>query len=96
MPASLRRGQLGFGCDRTNIAGAPSNGDLRVRHGLDGVVVTDAMVGGIDVRGGVDFFNNWGSLNHSHSTTLVAQNQSDGPIGHAEVLCRLSARHAAT
>ena len=72
-------GQLGFGLrpDET-LPAPPATETYTIRHGLDGVVVTDAMVGGGSTCAeGVDFFNNWGSLNHSHSTTLVAQNQGD-------------------
>jgi hypothetical protein len=49
-----------------------------IRHGLDGAVVTDAMVGGgATCAEGLNFFNQWGSYNHAHSTTLVVQNQGD-------------------
>lgn len=56
----------------------PGSATYTIRHGLNGAVVNDAMVGGGSTCGeGLDFFNQWGAANHAHSATLVVQNQGD-------------------
>ena len=52
-----------------DAADPPGSETHTLRHGLNGVVVSDAMVGGSSTCGeGLDFFNQWGSANHAHST----------------------------
>ncbi len=70
-------GQLGFGLRPAGPA-SPSGSTVTIRHGLDGAVVRDGMVGGGSTCAeGVDFFRSWGSLNYARSETLVVQNQAD-------------------
>jgi len=72
-------GYLAFGLRADATVPAPSGSVTHtIRHGLDGAVVTDAMVGGGSTCAeGLDFFTQWGAANHAHSTTLVVQNQGD-------------------
>jgi hypothetical protein len=82
----------GFGRDQPNTWGAlgfglrsdptfpipPGSDQYTIRHGLNGIVVNDAMVGGGSTCGeGLDFFEQWGAANHAHTTHLVVQNQGD-------------------
>jgi hypothetical protein len=71
-------GQLGFGL-RTYPTITPTSATqtYTVRHGLNGVVTNDAMVGGGSTCGTGDYFNIWGAHNYAGSTTLVVQNQAD-------------------
>lgn len=72
-------GQLGFGLRPGAPSTTPPDAQTyTIRHGLDGAVVRDAMVGGgATCAEGTSFFNAWGGLNHTHSTELVVQNQGD-------------------
>jgi hypothetical protein len=72
-------GQLSFGLPPDEALPTPPAAEtVTIRHGLNGAVVTDAMVGGGSTCAeGVDFFNQWGSVNYAHSSTLVVQNQGD-------------------
>jgi hypothetical protein len=75
----LTWGQLGFGLrSYPAVTPPPSALTYTIRHGLNGIVATDAMVGGGSTCGtSTDYFNTWGSLNYAGSTTLVVQNESD-------------------
>jgi hypothetical protein len=70
-------GELGFGLRTFVPPAATSPQTYTIRHGLDGQVVSDAMVGGGSTCGTSDYFNTSGSLNYAGSTTLVVQNQRD-------------------
>lgn len=72
-------GQLGFGLRPQPVLPAPPGAETHIiRHGLNGLVVRDAMVGGGSTCGeGLDFFSQWGAANHARSTHLVVQNQGD-------------------
>lgn len=72
-------GQLAFGLRPQPTAPLPPGAQTHtIRHGLDGLVVRDAMVGGGSTCGeGLDFFSQWGAANHAHSAHLVVQNQGD-------------------
>lgn len=71
-------GQLGFGLRSfTSTPAPPGAQTFTIRHGLNGTVTSDAMVGGGSVCGGDNRFDTWGNLNYTGSTTLVVQNQSD-------------------
>jgi hypothetical protein len=71
--------QLAFGLRPQLTLPIPAGSETHtLRDGLNGVVVSDAMVGGGSTCAeGLDFFNQWGSANHAHSTVLVVQNQGD-------------------
>jgi hypothetical protein len=72
-------GQLGFGLRPQPTSPVPPGAEtFTIRHGLNGLVVRDAMVGGGSTCGdGLDFFTQWGAANHARSTHLVVQNQGD-------------------
>lgn len=72
-------GRLSFGLPPDESVSTPPGAEtITIRHGLNGAVVADAMVGGGSTCAeGTDFFNQWGNLNYTHSTTLVVQNQGD-------------------
>jgi hypothetical protein len=72
-------GQLGFGLRPQPTLPIPPGAQTHtIRHGLNGLVVPDAMVGGGSTCGeGLDFFGQWGAANHTGSTHLVVQNQGD-------------------
>ena len=73
-------GQLAFGLRANPSPAVPTSAQTyMIRHKYNGAVVPDAMVGGGATCGdGLgDYFAQWGHANHTHSTTLVTQNQSD-------------------
>lgn len=72
-------GYLGFGLRPELQAPIPAGATTHlIRHGLNGAVVADGMVGGGSTCGeGLDFFSQWGAANHAQSTHLVVQNQGD-------------------
>jgi hypothetical protein len=71
-------GQLGFGLRAYTAPNPPGTRQtVMIRHNLAGAVVPDAMVGGGTTCGGGNYFNVWGSQNHTGSTTVAVQNQSD-------------------
>jgi hypothetical protein len=72
-------GALGFGLRPGQTGPTPPTADTYlIRQQTGAVQVPDAMVGGGSTCAeGLDFFEEWGSANHAHSTTLVVQNQGD-------------------
>lgn len=71
-------GQLAFGLRSYRATSPPPSAQtFVVRHGLNGIVAPDAMVGGGSTCGGGDYFATWGGHNYVGSTSLVVQNQSD-------------------
>lgn len=71
-------GLLAFGLRSYPVSPPPPSAQMfTIRHGLNGTLASDGMVGGGSTCGTGDYFNTWGALNYAGSTTLVIQNQSD-------------------
>jgi hypothetical protein len=74
-PASW--GQLRFGLPGYSLPSpVTQQGTTVIRHGLNGVTVQDAVVGGNTLCGGTlsDYFVQWGNLNYAHVPVFNVQN----------------------
>jgi hypothetical protein len=70
-------GQLRFGIPSYSPPRASREGEILVRHGLDGATVTDADVGGSSICGAPaapDYFPTWGELNWAGKAFVNIQN----------------------
>jgi hypothetical protein len=75
-PASW--GQAAFGLPTYTSPPIAPTGVVTLRHGLDGIIVTDAAVGGGTTCGdGLDYWTQWGYANYAGSPDFNIQNQSD-------------------
>lgn len=73
----LTWGHLRFGLPAYNPPPATRQGEITVRHGLDGATVTDADVGGSSICGAPaapEYFPTWGELNWAAKTFVNIQN----------------------
>jgi hypothetical protein len=71
-------GQLAFGMPAYAPPPSVPGGNIVVRHGLNGVSVVDADVGGSSLCGEVaapDYFSTWGELNYAGKDFVNIQNQ---------------------
>jgi hypothetical protein len=77
-PATWGELAIGLRINPTNQV-PPSASTYTIRHGLNDIIVKDAMVGGGATCGSelTDYFGQWGAENYAQETTLVTQNQSD-------------------
>jgi hypothetical protein len=73
-------GQLRFGVPTYAPPSVPVGGSATVRHGLDGAIVTDALVGAPGTCGDyviTDFFAEWGNANYAGAAQTNIHNQRD-------------------
>ena len=73
-PASW--GQISFGWPENSPPPIPTTGSVTIRHGLNGVNMPDAAVGGHSTCGGaIDYWTEWGYLNWAGYEQVNVQNQ---------------------
>jgi hypothetical protein len=73
-------GQLSFGIPASELSYTLPEGSTTIRHGLNGVIVPDAHVGGHSVCGKdfqPNFFEGWGDANYAGYRGINIQNQWD-------------------
>ena len=69
-------GQLSFGLPQTTAAPVQTDGTTLIRHGLNGAVVKDGMVGGaFNCGAGLYSFGQWGEANYAGAHQINIQNQ---------------------
>ena len=68
--------KLSFGLPSFNVPDIQPNGTTTIRHGLNGAVVKDGMVGGnFNCGAGLYSFGEWGETNYSGAHQINIQNQ---------------------
>ncbi len=71
-------GRLNFGWPAYVAPDADYGGTIQVQHGVQGVQISDAAVGGYSTCGGtVNYWQDWGELNYAGDEQINVQNQMD-------------------
>jgi hypothetical protein len=75
---SLTWGQISFGLPSSGPLDVPVSQKIILRHGQDGIVVKDAVVGGNTTCGDeFDFWTEWGDGNYAGAKEMNVQNQGN-------------------
>jgi hypothetical protein len=71
-------GRLIYGLPSYSPPASNPEGNLTIRHGMNGDVVPDADVGGTTLCGGnIDYWSQWGQANYGGLEQINVQNQAD-------------------